>query len=139
MEIMTDPSGSSAASLVLVTALAASTLLAACDGEGAVATEDRQERVVLAPADQEAIGAPRYREVRDAVLALRLLESRSPDPEVDRAAYAAHQDAVADATSGVVALMLDERFDRDERRMMQRVLRLGTAEDLRDAPVDTDD
>ena len=106
--------------------------------------EDRIVRVSLDPADRDAIIAPSYDVIRSGLLEVRAMEASMPDPEVDREAYSAYADAVSERTKQVIAMMADERWTPDERRLMQRVLRFATAADLggepeTSAPLDGDD
>jgi len=114
-----------------------------CDDEPEVAPEDRMVRVTLEPADRDAIMEDRFAGIRAAILEIRLMEAERPDPEVDREGYARHADEVDERTRRLIAVMADERWSKDERRLMQRVLRFATADDLRDdtveAPADASD
>lgn len=111
---------------------------AGCGEQPVVAPEDRIVRVALDPSDRSAIREPQYAMVVAAIIGIRELEAAAPSPEAGTEAISAHADRVAEATSGVVAIMADERWTRQERRLMQRVLRYATLSDLRDEPVETD-
>lgn len=110
---------------------------AGCGEEPVVAPEDRMVRVSLDAADREAIGDPRYAVVLEAIIGIRRLESAAPPQESESAAIAAHADQVAEATRAAVAIMADERWTREERRMMQRVLRYATLQDLNAEEMET--
>lgn len=100
-------------------------------------------RVALDPADRDAIREDRLAGIRAAILELRIMEAERPDPEVDREGYARHADQVDEQTRRLISVMADERWSKDERRLMQRVLRFATIGDLRDetieAPADASD
>jgi hypothetical protein len=93
-------------------------------------------RVRLDPADRDAILDQRFAGIRAAILEIRTMEAERPDPEVDREGYARHADEVDERTRQLVAVMADERWSRDERRLMQRVLRFATIEDLREGGIE---
>jgi hypothetical protein len=105
-------------------------LAGGCGGEPEVPPEDRIVRVSLGAGDREAIMTDRYAAIREGLLDIRRMEAARPDPEVDRDAYAIHADLLDERTREVISMMADERWTRDERRLMQRVLRFATAEDL---------
>ena len=93
-------------------------------------------RVALDPADREEIMGDRYAAIREAIIDIRLMEAARPDPERDREAYATQCDLIDEASRRLVAVMADERWTRDERRLMQRVLRFASAADLSEGPDD---
>lgn len=105
-----------------------------CGKTPETAPEDRIVRVSLDPADREAIMASRFEGIRAGMLEIRAMEASRPDPEVDREAYAVHADALDERTRELISVMADERWTPDERRLMQRVLRFATAEDLGGQP-----
>ncbi|MFM1832579.1 MAG: hypothetical protein RLZZ461_895 [Planctomycetota bacterium] len=124
--------------VVLVSMTGAGFHACGCGGNPEVAPENRIVKVNLDAADRAAIMDERFASIRAGLIEIRLLEADRPDPELDRDAYAAHADRVDEQTRQVIAMMADERWTRDERRLMQRVLRFATAEDLAETPVAPD-
>ncbi len=109
-----------------------------CGEEPEVAPEDRIVRVPLAPADREAIMDARFDSIRTGIIEIRRLEGDRPDPAQDPGAYAAHADQVDERTRQVIFMMAADGWSRDERRLMQRVLRFATIADLDpDGPPDS--
>ncbi len=124
--------------LVMASMAGAGFLVCSCGENLEVAPENRIVKVSLDAADREAIMDERFAAIRAGLIEIRLLEADRPDPELDRDAYAAHADRVDERTRQIIAMMADERWTRDERRLMQRVLRFATAEDLAETPVESD-
>jgi hypothetical protein len=124
--------------VVLVSMTGAGFVVCGCGENPEVAPENRIVKINLDAADREAIMGERFSAIRAGLIEIRLLEADRPDPELDRDAYAAHADRVDERTRQIIAMMADERWTRDERRLMQRVLRFATPEDLAEAPVEPD-
>lgn len=118
--------------LFLGVLVATSLLPTGCGEDVVVPEEDRLARQALASEDLASIRTPRFDGIRAAIIEIRVLESQAPGGDTDPAAYAAHADRVTEATQAAVAVMANEAWTRDDRRLMQRMLRFGTLEELRE-------
>ena len=99
-----------------------------------VAPEDRMQRIVLTDADREAISEPRYSNFRAAVMRVRQLEKQRPElVETDPAsveAYAEYLAQLESANTIAAKMIAADGWSRDQRRLMQRVLRTASISDL---------
>lgn len=99
-----------------------------------VAPEDRMQRIVLTDADREAISAPKYATFRRVVIQVRQLEKQRPELlEADPASVEAYAEYLAqlEAANTIAAKMIAaDGLNRDQRRLMQRVLRTASINDL---------
>ena len=99
-----------------------------------VAPEDRMQRIVLTDADREAISAPKYATFRMAVIQVRQLEKQRPELVAgDPASVEAYAEYLAqlEAANTIAAKMIAvDGWSRDQRRLMQRVLRTASINDL---------
>ena len=99
-----------------------------------VAPEDRMQRIVLTDADREAISAPQYATFRMVVIQVRQLEEQRPELlDADSASVEAYAEYLAqlEAANTIAAKMIAaDGLSRDQRRLMQRVLRTASINDL---------
>ena len=99
-----------------------------------VAPEDRMQRIVLTDADREAISASKYATFRMTVIQVRELEEQRPELlDADPASVEVYAEYLAqlEAANTIAAKMIAaDGWSRDQRRLMQRVLRTASTNDL---------
>ena len=116
--------------LVLISAL-----IAGCgDSSDAVKPEQRMTPVVFASEDASAIQAPRFQAFRAAVIRVRVAESNRPvaangqPPSSEAIAESAL--AIETASIDAIAIVRQEGWNDEERRLMQRTLQGAAITDL---------